>query len=47
MTQKNEIFNIVSHYTLNIKKLEDGKYGASNIHGEWNGLQALFPAFTV
>lgn len=37
-----EICSILSHHNLNIQNVRDQGYdGASNIHGEWNGLQTL------
>ena len=43
LTLKNEICAVLSHYNLHIKNIRGQGYdGASNMHGEWNGLQALF-----
>ena len=43
LTLKNEICAIISHYNLHIENIWDQGYdGASNMRGEWNGLQALF-----
>lgn len=43
LTFKNEIFVIFSRHSLNIQNIrEQGYDGASNMHGEWKGLQALF-----
>ena len=40
---KNEICVVFSHYNLHIENIRGQGYdGASNMHGEWNGLQALF-----
>ena len=39
---KNEIFNVLVHHDLQVKKMKGKRYdGASNIRGAWNGLQAL------
>ena len=43
LTLKNEICAILSHYNLYIENIRGQGYdGASNMRGEWNGLQALF-----
>ncbi|KAL4643588.1 hypothetical protein ACB092_02G103700 [Castanea dentata] len=43
LTLKNEICVILSHYNLHIENIRGQGYGgASNMHDEWNGLQALF-----
>lgn len=43
LTLKKEISHILSNNNLNIQNMQGQRYdGASNIHGEWNGLQALF-----
>ncbi|KAK4558185.1 hypothetical protein RGQ29_007800 [Quercus rubra] len=40
---KNEICTVLSHYNLHIENIRGQGYDeASNMHGEWNGLQALF-----
>ena len=42
-TLKKEICNVLSHYNLLVENLRGQGYdGASNMRGEWNGLQALF-----
>jgi hypothetical protein len=42
-TLKEEIFFVLSHHNLDVQNIRGQRYdGASNIHGEWNGLQALF-----
>ena len=42
-TLKKEISAVLSHYNLSIQNIRGQGYdGASNIRGEWNGLQALF-----
>ncbi|KAI9174479.1 hypothetical protein LWI28_017922 [Acer negundo] len=42
-TLKKEICNILARYNLSIENLRGQGYnGASNIRGEWNGLQVLF-----
>jgi hypothetical protein len=42
-TLKEEIFFALSHHNLDVQNIRGQRYdGASNIHGEWNGLQALF-----
>ena len=39
---KNAIFATLSHYNLNVQDIRGQGYdGASNMRGEWNGLQAL------
>ena len=43
LTLKNKICAVLSHYNLHIENIRDQGYdGASNMRGEWNGLQALF-----
>ncbi|KAL4637784.1 hypothetical protein ACB092_03G100900 [Castanea dentata] len=43
LTLKNEICVVLSHYNLHIENIRGQGYdGASNMRGEWNGLQALF-----
>jgi hypothetical protein len=43
LTLKNEICNVISRYNLPIENIRGQRYDrASNMHGEWNGLQALF-----
>ena len=43
LTLKNEICAVLSHYNLHIENIRGQGYdGASNMRGEWNGLQALF-----
>ena len=43
LTPKKEICAILSRYNLHIENIRGQGYdGASNMHGEWNGLQALF-----
>ncbi|XP_061368974.1 uncharacterized protein LOC133311864 [Gastrolobium bilobum] len=43
MTLKNAISEILSHHCLDIQNIRGQGYdGASNMRGEWNGLQALF-----
>ncbi|XP_052203041.1 uncharacterized protein LOC127808506 [Diospyros lotus] len=43
MTLKDAISEILSHHCLDIQNIRGQGYdGASNMHGEWNGLQALF-----
>ncbi|XP_050259691.1 uncharacterized protein LOC126704710 [Quercus robur] len=43
LTLKNEICAVLSCYNLHIENIRGQGYdGASNMHGEWNGLQALF-----
>ena len=40
---KNEICTVLSHYNLHIENIRGQGYDrASNMHGEWNGLQAFF-----
>ncbi|CAH9141984.1 unnamed protein product [Cuscuta epithymum] len=42
-TLKHEICDVLSHYNLQVHKLRGQGYdGASNMRGQWNGLQALF-----
>ncbi|GLT94199.1 hypothetical protein SLE2022_119540 [Rubroshorea leprosula] len=42
LTLKQEICSILSHHNLNIQNVWGQGYdGASNMRGEWNGLQAL------
>ena len=42
MTLKDGIYSLLSHNNLNIQNIRGQGYdGASNIQGEWNGLQAL------
>ena len=42
-TVKREIVNVLSRYDLSIQNIRGQGYdGASNMHGEWTGLQALF-----
>ncbi|KAG6730395.1 hypothetical protein I3842_01G077400 [Carya illinoinensis] len=43
LTLKNEISAVLSRHCLDIQNIRGQGYdGASNMHGEWNGLQALF-----
>ncbi|KAG6667132.1 hypothetical protein CIPAW_01G080100 [Carya illinoinensis] len=43
LTLKNEISAVLSRHYLDIQNIRGQGYdGASNMHGEWNGLQALF-----
>ena len=43
LTLKNGICAVLSHYNLHIENIRGQGYdGASNMRGEWNGLQALF-----
>nr|XP_023929395.1 uncharacterized protein LOC112040733 [Quercus suber] len=43
LTLKNEICAVLSHYNLHIENIRGQGYdGASNMRGEWNGLQTLF-----
>jgi hypothetical protein len=43
LTLKNKICNVISRYDLPIENIRGQGYdGTSNMHGEWNGLQALF-----
>ena len=43
LTLKNEIYTVLSHYNLHIENIRGQRYDeASNMHGEWNGLQAFF-----
>ena len=45
MTFKKEISCILSWHCLDIQNICGQRYdGASNVRGEWNGLQALFVA---
>ena len=38
-----EISFVLSHHNLDVQNIRGQRYdGASNIRGEWNGLQALF-----
>ncbi|XP_074293713.1 uncharacterized protein LOC141620851 [Silene latifolia] len=42
MTLKKEIFEVLSHYSFDMKNLRGQGYdGASNMRGKWNGLQAV------
>ncbi|KAL5820586.1 hypothetical protein ACOSQ3_022468 [Xanthoceras sorbifolium] len=42
-TLKKEICNVLARYNLSVENLRGQGYdGASNMRGEWNGLQALF-----
>ena len=42
LTLKNEIFNVLSRHNLNVRDIHGQGYdGASNMPGEWFGLQAL------
>ncbi|XP_015931462.1 uncharacterized protein LOC107457795 [Arachis duranensis] len=42
-TLKKELISVLSHYNLQVKNIRGQGYdGASNMRGEWNGLQALF-----
>ncbi|XP_021770498.1 zinc finger MYM-type protein 1-like [Chenopodium quinoa] len=42
-TLKREICAVLSHHNLNLQNIRGQGYdGASNMRGEWNGLQALF-----
>ena len=42
-TLKEEISFVLSHHNLDIQNISGQGYdGASNMHGEWNGLQAIF-----
>jgi len=42
-TLKEEIFFVLSHHNLDVQNIMGQGYdGASNMRGEWNGLQALF-----
>ncbi|XP_016200311.1 uncharacterized protein LOC107641330 [Arachis ipaensis] len=42
-TLKKELIFVLSHYNLQVKNIRGQGYdGASNMRGEWNGLQALF-----
>ncbi|KAL0011758.1 hypothetical protein SO802_006866 [Lithocarpus litseifolius] len=43
LTLKKEIYVVLSRYNLHIENIQgQGHDGASNMRGEWNGLQALF-----
>ncbi|KAL6570329.1 hypothetical protein OROMI_014843 [Orobanche minor] len=43
LTLKEEICHVLSHHDLQVEKMRGQGYdGASNMHGSWNGLQALF-----
>jgi hypothetical protein len=43
LTLKREICAVLSRFNLHIENIRGQGYdGASNMHGEWNGLQALF-----
>uniref|UniRef100_A0A2N9FWH9 TTF-type domain-containing protein n=1 Tax=Fagus sylvatica TaxID=28930 RepID=A0A2N9FWH9_FAGSY len=42
LTLKKEIYVALSRYNLHIENIRGQGYGASNMRGEWNGLQALF-----
>ena len=43
LTLNKEICAVLSHYNLHIENIRGQGYdGASNMRGEWNGLQALF-----
>ena len=43
LTLKNEICAVISYYNLHVENIQGQGYdGASNMRGEWNGLQALF-----
>ncbi|XP_057745476.1 uncharacterized protein LOC130963370 [Arachis stenosperma] len=42
-TLKKELISVLSHYNLKVENIRSQGYdGASNMRGEWNGLQALF-----
>ena len=42
LTQKDEIYSILSHHSLDIQDIRGQGYdGANNMRGEWNGLKAL------
>ena len=42
-TLKKEISFVLSHHNLDVQNIRGQGYdGASNMRGEWNGLQALF-----
>ena len=42
LTLKNEILCSLSRHKLSVENIRGQGYdGASNMHGEWNGLQAL------
>ena len=43
LTLKKEIYAVLSRYKLHTENVQgQGHDGASNMRGEWNGLQALF-----
>ncbi|QHO02198.1 Zinc finger MYM-type protein [Arachis hypogaea] len=43
ITLKKELISVLSHYNLQVENIRGQGYdGASNMRGEWNGLQALF-----
>jgi hypothetical protein len=43
LTLENKISNVLSHHGLDIQNIRGQGYdGASNMCGEWKGLQALF-----
>ena len=43
LTLKVEIPSVLSHHNLNIQDITGQGYNsASNMHGQWNGLQSLF-----
>lgn len=43
LTLKKEISRVLANYNLQIDKIRGQGYdGVSNMHGAWNGLQALF-----
>ncbi|XP_027158393.1 zinc finger MYM-type protein 1-like [Coffea eugenioides] len=43
LTLKKEICDVLSRHNLSVQNIRGQGYdGASNMHGEWNGLQALF-----
>ena len=42
-TLKEKISFVLSHHNLDVQNIKGQGYdGASNMHGEWNGLQTLF-----
>ncbi|XP_025693053.2 uncharacterized protein [Arachis hypogaea] len=42
-TLKKELISVLSHYNLQVENIRSQGYdGASNMRGEWNGLQVLF-----
>ena len=42
LTLKNEIYAVLSYHNLDIQNIRGQGYdGASNMRGEWNGLQGL------